>query len=620
MDVYVGGKRVRLDPTASIGKGGEADVYKIDSGTALKLFKSPDHPDYEGLPHEQAAARERIATHQRKLRDFPRNLPPRVITPIDLATDRTGGMILGYTMPFRPGEVLLRYSDPEFRKTVPPRLVVSVFIDLHATVDGMHRVSVVIGDFNDLNVLVSGAEANIIDADSTQFGPYFCKVFTARFVDPLRCDPKGDSPILNKPHTADSDWYAFTVMLFQSLLLISPFGGVYRPKNPANRIPHDARPLHRISVFHSDVKYPKAAVPFGRLPDDLLQSFHRMFEKDERGIFPLPLLQALRWTTCTACHTEHARAICPECAEAAPAAVKEVTQVRGQVTATRIFQTIGTILHATIHQGKLLWLYHENETIKREDGTTVLDGDVDPLMRFRIRGNSTLIAKAGQLATLTPGQTPERNNVDSFGSLPVFDANENHTYWLADGRLQRTDAIGPKYMGDVLRGQTLFWVGNAFGFGFYRAGELSVAFVFDAEARGINDTVRLPKLRGQLIDSTCVFGKDLCWFFVATQESGKTIHQCFVIKRDGSIEAHSQTDQGDASWLGTLRGKCAFGDTLFSTTDDGLVRVKPEQGSIQQIATFPDTEPFVNTNQHLFPGREGIYVVGHNQIRILKIR
>ena len=50
MDVYLRGKRIKLDPTRSLGKGGEADVFDLGGGRALKLFKSPDHPDYQGLP------------------------------------------------------------------------------------------------------------------------------------------------------------------------------------------------------------------------------------------------------------------------------------------------------------------------------------------------------------------------------------------------------------------------------------------------------------------------------------------------------------------------------------------------------------------------------------------
>ena len=49
MFVHVSGHRVSVDPKASIGKGGEADVFDLGGGTVLKLWKAPDHPDYAKL-------------------------------------------------------------------------------------------------------------------------------------------------------------------------------------------------------------------------------------------------------------------------------------------------------------------------------------------------------------------------------------------------------------------------------------------------------------------------------------------------------------------------------------------------------------------------------------------
>ncbi len=116
MDVYLHNKRVRLDPSASIGKGGEADVFDLGDGTVLKLFKAPDHPDYAGLPADQDAARARLEAHQTKLRAFPKRLPERVVAPIDLAFDRRGARVLGFTMlHVSAAEVLLRYADPGAR-------------------------------------------------------------------------------------------------------------------------------------------------------------------------------------------------------------------------------------------------------------------------------------------------------------------------------------------------------------------------------------------------------------------------------------------------------------------------------------------------------------------------
>src|SRR5512142_2630796 len=153
MDVYLGRTRVRLDPAQALGKGGEADVFRLSDGRALKVFKPPEHPDYQGFPAEQRAAEERIREHQHKLRAFPTGLPARVVAPEELATDRSRQQVVGYAMRLVAGaEPLVRYADPVFRRSgIASQAVAAVFRDMHATVAGLHGAGVVIGDFNDLN-------------------------------------------------------------------------------------------------------------------------------------------------------------------------------------------------------------------------------------------------------------------------------------------------------------------------------------------------------------------------------------------------------------------------------------------------------------------------------------
>jgi DNA-binding helix-hairpin-helix protein with protein kinase domain len=227
MNVYVDGRKVALDPRRAIGKGGEADVYDVGGGEALKVWKSPQHPDYRGLPAEQDAARRRIEQHQRKLDELPRLLPPRVIAPRRLARDKAG-RIAGYTMRLvAPSAPLMRLSDRAGRDAAGGAdVATAVLRDMHATVAAVHRAGVVIGDFNDLNVLIAaGAAAHFIDVDSWQFGGYPCLTFTDRFRDPRL--PDGATP------DRGSDWFAYAAMVLQSLLFVGPWGGVH-PKVPAS--------------------------------------------------------------------------------------------------------------------------------------------------------------------------------------------------------------------------------------------------------------------------------------------------------------------------------------------------------------------------------------------------
>ena len=90
-------------------------------------------------------------------------------------------------------------------------------------------------------------------------------------------------------------------MLMQALVYVDPYGGLYKPGKMQQKVADIARPLHRITLFSSEVQYPKAALPLYILPDDLLQYFHATFERDERGEFPVAFIQELRWTHCFQC-------------------------------------------------------------------------------------------------------------------------------------------------------------------------------------------------------------------------------------------------------------------------------------------------------------------------------
>ena len=620
----LGGRTVLLDPARAIGKGGEADVYDIGGGRALKIFKPPDHPDFEGSPAEQQGARQRLQDHQKKLPAFPKGLPPHVVVPEEFAME--GRRVVGYSMRFlRGAEVLYRYGEKPFREGtgIPDDDVTLIFRDLRATVSGLHDLGMVIGDFNDLNVLVNGTEAYLIDADSMQFGDFLCRMFTVKFVDPLLCDPAERVPRLVRPHTEASDWYAFNLMLFQCLLFVGPYGGVHKPKDGKKQIPNDSRALHRLTVFDSEVRYPKHARHFGLLPDELLHYFHRVFEKDSREATPSGLLDQVRWTTCTKCGKLHARPSCPDCT-VPEAAVTEV--ITAKVSARKVFETAGRILYSSHQGGSLKWVYHEGDTYKREDGSLITRGPLDFQMRCRINGARTVLAKGPVAFLFTPGgQQPERFGVETYlgGPLPLIDANADGVFLAQDGQLKRVASIlgvsTLERVGDVLSNQTLFWVGETVGFGFYRAGDLCQHILFNPKGTGINDTIKLPPIRGQLLDSACLFSKSRIWFFTSTQESGRTLNRCLLLDHHGNLLASTECSNGEDHWLGSIRGKCAIGDILLVATDNGIVRVQAQGLNLSVVKEFPDTARFVDTNRHLFTDKNGLMVVNGRSIWELRV-
>ncbi|MFA6594364.1 MAG: hypothetical protein WCT16_03875 [Candidatus Buchananbacteria bacterium] len=621
MDVIVNGRKIRLDYQDALNKGGEADIFVV-SGRAIKTWKSPDHPDLIGFPELQKQASDRIAMHQTKMPNFPSGLPAAVVKPLSLVTDAKG-KIIGYEMPLiSDAEVLYKYTDIDWRQIsgIEDNDVLSIFADLHPTVCGIHQAAI-ISDFNDLNVLVKGKKAFIIDADSMSFGRWLSPMFTARFVDPLLCDPRKTSPQLIKPHNKNSDWYAFCIMLMQVLLFTGPYDGVYRPKDPAKRLPHDQRPLKGITVFHPEVRYPKNARPYNTLPDELLHYFSQVFEKNTRGSFPINLITNARFTTCASCGHIHMRNICPNCQHTAPAAVITKMTVKGQVTATQIFRTSGTIVCSSVFNKKLFYLYHEAGKFRREDGSEIIAAPLDTQTRYRLSPELTLFGKGGIIRTFKNGLEQEILGVDCFnGVLPVFDATENGRYWTYGGELWRDGQYAPELIGQTLKNQTLLWAGKKFGFGFYRAAQGLVHFVFDAKRPAINDQIILPKLPGQLLDTTCVFSDDFCWFFTTVQIAGKIINTVSLINSNGVVLAHQEEEANASGWLSSIRGKFPIGPMLLAATDEGVAQLKESGGRIQIAKTFPDTEPFVDSKIKLFGLTDGLYAVGRNVITKLVIK
>lgn len=628
MKVLINGQKIRADPQKIIGAGGEAEVFDLGNGDALKLFKPPTHPDYRGLPQEQQNARDRLACHQQKLPNFPQPLPSRVMAPRHLARDPQGA-IVGYTMPLlSDAEPLLRYRDRAFRQNgIDQTTIVQIFQDLHDTVSKLHFAGIVIGDFNDLNVLIQGTHAYLIDADSFQFGGFPCRMFTTRFVDPLLCEWHASQPVLKLPHTADSDWYAFAILLMQCLLFVDPYGGIYKPKDSQKCLPHSLRPQHRITVFHPEVCYPKPAIPYRVLSDDLRHYFHQVFEQDWRGEFPRSLLDSLTWKICSSCHTEHARVACPNCTVSIPVQAVQ-TRSKGLVQARIVFQTGGTILTATVEQGPLKWLYHDRQQFCREDGSVILSGELQPNMVWRIQGQTTLLGYQRQVVKFLPDGSFERFAADSFGNVVQFDVNSTACYWLHSGQLRRSAEThgntDSRLMGTVLPNRTRFWVGSRFGFGFYQAGELSVAFTFDARQPGLRDSVQLPRWRGQLIAANCTFSHDFCWLFLLTQAQGQMHFYAVVLQADGSVAAKEHTTDAE-HWLAILGQNlsqmtgCAVGNSLFVPTDDGIMQIALQAGQMGVAQTFPLTEPYVTHQSRLLPASAGLYVVDFNTIAHLQL-
>ncbi len=617
MEIVIKSKKYRLTPGMAIGKGGEADVYKIDKNKALKVFKTPRHPDLSGQKEEQQKANSRIMEQQKKLPKFPKLRYDRIISPLDIAYG--GKKIAGYTMNLvKNAEPIMMYSKKGFRlQGIADEQVMKVFQDMHSTLQMIHKNGLVIGDYNDLNILVRNEKAYFIDVDSWQYGGFYCHAFTAKFLDPLFADPNAKHFILAKPFSLEADWYAYAVMYFQSLLFVDPYGGVYRPKDKKDRLNEGQRPLKRITVFHNEVRYPKPARPLEVLPDDLLHYFANVFVKDKREIFPNRYLE-LEWKKCPKCKQIYARENCPNCKGVAKEAIKETIIIRGKIKARLIVKTGGQILFASWQKG-FKWLVYENGRYLRENKRKVLSGSLIPGIRYRIQGGNTILGQGNNLVIINEKEEVKKVTVDSLNNLSIFGANDNNIFYLQNGILYRMDKWSPLRIGEALANQTLFWIGEKIGFGFYRAGMLSEAFIFNPNRAGLAYVKNFIFPTGKLIDSTCFFSDSLVWFFISMMNKGKEINYCYLYNSKGELTASANnTDESDI-WLNEIRGKIALGNFLLSATDDGIVRIENNQGKLTKSRNFPDTEAFTQSDSHLLAGDNGLYIVGRKQINHVEL-
>ncbi len=589
MDVYLAGKRVKVSDTDLLGEGGEARVYKLGA-TALKLFHPAINPLAQRLRDQKLL----------KLANFPKSLPAAVMSPSGLATDKDG-QVIGYQMPLVPGaDDFGRLAQRKWRLGVLSNGgLTSLFQSLHGLVEQLHVARVVIGDFNDGNVLFSSGKPYLIDADSMQFGGYACPVGHERFLDPrlygvdLSTAPRFDD---------GTDWYAFAVLLFQSLLAVHPFGGTHAKLPTLLR-----RAEARHSLMQSDVVVPRLAVPPKVLPDDLLHWFLAVFEKDARQTFPASLLQ-LAWTKC-GCGVEHARAVCPECRTLGPLVTRQVLRSNGRCTARTAFETSGRVLHAAM-QGGLRYLAEENGTLRREDGTVISTQLAGAHRRFGIAGAATWVADGeGHVEKWQGDRLVERAQTGLRGLWPVLAASTSATYrqeqaWLIE---QQTGAR----IGQVLEGQTWLWTGERLGLGFYRAGGLTVSFLTRVGKSGLKQLTGIT-WAGRILEADAVFDAKHALLTVVCDDGGKDVVHRWLIDEAGTVLAKSS---------GGARGHAALlAGRVVLATDAGLVAMKNDSGILIEATQFPDTQTFVSAGDEILPNADGsLFIVGARDITQLTL-
>ncbi len=382
IQVRIGAETISLKK--KIAEGGEARIFKIDDQTVAKVYRLPSDQEFSDDEAQISAARIRVVVAQRKLPLFPKDLPATVVSPITMIRSTTNDFIIGYTMPFiKNSRTIADFNSPSARSEgITDKDIIEIFGSLRVSVRAVHDRGIVIGDFNDNNVLAKDNVAFLIDMDSAQYGPFRGRVFMPEFVDPNRCDPNAKSLELIKLHDEESDWYAWWTMLFQSLHWIHPYGGIYRPQDKTKRIPAAVRglPQHRVSVYHPEVIYPAQARPLDAVPETLQRFFRMVFVDGLRPEPPESLLRGLKFRSDGNF----------DCVASAMALPKKVASASKKVVARGVVATSGSIiLYAAAHSGQLTWIDYAGGQLLR---------DGKPLFGLKKVDGLTIFAAGRQVA------------------------------------------------------------------------------------------------------------------------------------------------------------------------------------------------------------------------------
>lgn len=634
MKLTINNRVVDTNSLKLLGTGGEADIYDLGQSMVLKVFKDAKHPDYAGNQNAQIGATERIKVHQQKIIQFPNGLPPQVVMPKDIAYDAKQ-MVRGYTMRFIPqASTIWTYSQPgSYVRGTDEVRIIGFLKSMHSIIDLIHAKGVVIGDFNDLNILIDQSmNPWFIDADSYQYGNYFAKTFDERFVDPLLCMTATPSThpqicsdgkshmMLKKPHEKKSDWYAFTAMVLQTLCAVPPYGGVYRPKQVNNQLPQHLRPMKRISIFNPEVIYPKKARPVELLPDDLGNYFHNVFMKDDRTPMPKLLLDTLRFTLCTNCGTAHARNVCPGCKTFSRQPLTSVFQ--GTMNASRILRTNGVIVSVS-HDDTLRYVYHDGVSYKKDDGTEILRAPHNVSRKFYVSKSYTAYTDGSVLSVIRSDGSKQTYPLDSDQGHSVALSGDKIVFVSGSMLTTEETILGvttTKKLATVVGGNTDIWTGAERGFGRYRAGEIVRHFIFSPKQKMFYDGVDIPRHAGKLIDSTAYIGSHNIWYFTLSQEVGQRMVRIYVIDMTGKIIAEHVGGADDGTFSGSISGKCVVGNFLLSPSDDGVVRVEVANGGLYVAKTFPDTVRVVDQYTSLLPALGGLIVSSAQEIWHITIK
>lgn len=256
-EVKVGGNKVILKPSDYITSGGEGSIYR-QRDVIYKIYA----PGRTGL---NAMAQKFLLLSAIKHKG--------ISAPQDVVHDLKGNLV-GFTMPYVTGEVLVRFFNNDFRNQHKFGLqeTIKVAQGMKEIVAAAHAHKALIVDGNEMNYLVNGDEPCIIDVDSWEIDK-----FKATAIMPSIRDYQSSG------FGTLTDWYSWGIVSFQLFTGIHPFKGKHPKYKPTDMVD---RMKKNVSVFNSHVLLPSAARDLKEIPTNLKDWYEAEFEKGVRTLPP----------------------------------------------------------------------------------------------------------------------------------------------------------------------------------------------------------------------------------------------------------------------------------------------------------------------------------------------
>ena len=625
MQVVIDGKPVRFDPQDVLGRGGEATVMKLGN-MAVKVYHDP------------------TPERGKKLQDFiPRAalLPSEVVAPKSAVFDARGRKVVGFTMDLLPQGFVpvgnIRNKTWRDRHDITTQQVIRLFEGMHRTLNAVHGANVVVGDFNDQNVLFAAERHAFIDTDSFQFDTYPCLVATEAYLEPtLYGMDLSERPVFRPEH----DWYSYAVMLFYTLFMIHPYGGVHPVVRDRLK-----RASSHLFVFQPEVVYPKTKVINPDVvTDELLQVFWEIFNKGKRMIFPIQQLEELErlLVKCNSCDTWYAgsRQNCPQCSERNLVLVqlKKAVHVPGTVACDEVlvtkgkivfFRVVRDVLYCVAHEAGMAVLYTKpaGQVGSRKELFTVHSG-----ARYEVFNNYLVVCPDPFKSKLLLFDLGADYFTLAFtldtqvytGDEAVFSSSGEALYRIVSGRIFRTTIHQGRLRDDPVcqatNNQTWFSVSSGPAPWLVMSWRLFNQYLWnivDPERR--QHQVALADLDPgeKLTDQHVLFSETSLVLVRRTQFQGKEHVRWDHIDTSGTILISHRSDLRDAPQFANINGAFYGSGTIRHATDDGLLK---EVVTSRQTAVMDSTASFVDGTDSITMLSGSLLVVKQDRVLQLTIR